>query len=517
MEVVDIYVQLQHYDGLDDPPALYIQLTTKPRFSPRFEYLMNAVAEQKGLSQTQPSNENEEDVEQFASESPHSSHRVYDIDDAPSQEHQTPHSPPDDRREGSPKGDQIENTGDIAIGPSGTSNATTQAVMTDPGSVSQGHRNNDVDVKTSELRNISSTVEPDNYSESLLEIQPIRISSQPQPTASVPQAYNNHTTNDGASADHMYSSEHAHDRSSESSTMQGDSIDLPTDASLDALEHEVPLDEIKDQQDSIRVEVEDSVLQENLSSEDKKSPATSPTMRVSDDIVKNDSDNVAPTEEQNAAEPERLSDVNEDLHEFDHKDEPYEGDVETDHHTRNTAEAISQEENDKITPLYEGTQHNPASHVVTNGRLSENVPLDQIIAEDAEQSNAQELDFDTNKSSQHEYQTDYHYDEEISKPRQAEVSSVHGRYPTPPFQQGESKPPDSVNVVNQVHDDDDEITYDDDENEVDDVYVPSGAGEKAPSSPGLLKRARSSEGDDWSLKTEEQGEQSLYDSWRAID
>lgn len=53
--MIDIYVQLQHYDGLDSPPPLYMNLTTKARFSHRLEYLLFAIAEKRGLSQTRSS------------------------------------------------------------------------------------------------------------------------------------------------------------------------------------------------------------------------------------------------------------------------------------------------------------------------------------------------------------------------------------------------------------------------------------------------------------------------------
>ncbi|KAL6720422.1 hypothetical protein ACLMJK_002344 [Lecanora helva] len=53
-DLTDIYVSLQHYDGQDDPPALYIQITIRSRFSHRLEFLMKAVTEEKGLSEIQP-------------------------------------------------------------------------------------------------------------------------------------------------------------------------------------------------------------------------------------------------------------------------------------------------------------------------------------------------------------------------------------------------------------------------------------------------------------------------------
>jgi hypothetical protein len=52
-QLIDIYVHLQQYDGLEPPPPFYINLTSTSRFARRLEYLINAVAEEKGLSQIQ--------------------------------------------------------------------------------------------------------------------------------------------------------------------------------------------------------------------------------------------------------------------------------------------------------------------------------------------------------------------------------------------------------------------------------------------------------------------------------
>lgn len=49
--LIDIYVHLQNNDGVEDPPALYVTLTANLRFSHRFSYLMSVVADGKGLSQ----------------------------------------------------------------------------------------------------------------------------------------------------------------------------------------------------------------------------------------------------------------------------------------------------------------------------------------------------------------------------------------------------------------------------------------------------------------------------------
>ncbi|MCJ1467694.1 hypothetical protein MMC07_006319 [Pseudocyphellaria aurata] len=50
-QIVDLYVQLQKNDGFDNPAPLYLVLSTKAKFSRRFDYLLSAVTEGKGLSQ----------------------------------------------------------------------------------------------------------------------------------------------------------------------------------------------------------------------------------------------------------------------------------------------------------------------------------------------------------------------------------------------------------------------------------------------------------------------------------
>ena len=81
-QVIDIYINLQRYDGQEDPPALYIQLTSRPTSLHRLEFLMTAVREKKGLSQIQPiyADENSPSPE-VASSSPRAekdSHPTYD-------------------------------------------------------------------------------------------------------------------------------------------------------------------------------------------------------------------------------------------------------------------------------------------------------------------------------------------------------------------------------------------------------------------------------------------------------
>lgn len=53
-QIIDLYVQLQKHDGFDSPAPLYLVLSTKVKFSHRFDYLLSAVAEGKGLSQLMP-------------------------------------------------------------------------------------------------------------------------------------------------------------------------------------------------------------------------------------------------------------------------------------------------------------------------------------------------------------------------------------------------------------------------------------------------------------------------------
>ena len=60
MQVIDVYNHLQHYDGIENVPPLYMQLTTKASFSHRFEFLLNAIVEGKGLSQLRSSEVGEE-------------------------------------------------------------------------------------------------------------------------------------------------------------------------------------------------------------------------------------------------------------------------------------------------------------------------------------------------------------------------------------------------------------------------------------------------------------------------
>jgi len=49
--IVDVYVELQHLDGVEDPDPLYVTLTRRIAFSPRLRSLRNDIAAGKGMSQ----------------------------------------------------------------------------------------------------------------------------------------------------------------------------------------------------------------------------------------------------------------------------------------------------------------------------------------------------------------------------------------------------------------------------------------------------------------------------------
>ena len=55
LQLIDVYINLQHNDGLENPPPVYMNLITKTAFSHRFHFLRNAVIEGKGLSQVRSS------------------------------------------------------------------------------------------------------------------------------------------------------------------------------------------------------------------------------------------------------------------------------------------------------------------------------------------------------------------------------------------------------------------------------------------------------------------------------
>lgn len=57
--ILDIFVQLNHNDGLESPGPLYIELCSNYKASHRLEYLMTAVADGKGLSNIEFLNESE--------------------------------------------------------------------------------------------------------------------------------------------------------------------------------------------------------------------------------------------------------------------------------------------------------------------------------------------------------------------------------------------------------------------------------------------------------------------------
>ena len=69
--LIDIYIHLHMCEGIEDPPPLYINLTTKTRFTQRLAFLSTLIAQGKGLSHVK-SSELVEDLEEpeFSEEVP---------------------------------------------------------------------------------------------------------------------------------------------------------------------------------------------------------------------------------------------------------------------------------------------------------------------------------------------------------------------------------------------------------------------------------------------------------------
>ena len=77
MQLLDVYLNLQHNDGVSDPRPLYVELSSKPDFSKQLQYLEESAAQGKGLEEcvTQELREDEKDL---ASEAVHSSEQSAD-------------------------------------------------------------------------------------------------------------------------------------------------------------------------------------------------------------------------------------------------------------------------------------------------------------------------------------------------------------------------------------------------------------------------------------------------------
>ena len=61
-QLVALHVQLHSNDGVEDAPPLYIQLYTKTRFLPRWSYLLGLLAEGKGFSHLRPNHDFENEA-----------------------------------------------------------------------------------------------------------------------------------------------------------------------------------------------------------------------------------------------------------------------------------------------------------------------------------------------------------------------------------------------------------------------------------------------------------------------
>ena len=224
-QLLEIYVHLQHHDGLEDPPPLYISLGTKPKFSHRLEFLLNAIVEGKGLSQL-VSFEVAEDAKQNEAEGAletefedRSSHTDLPINaDVPDPELQNRRSTEESHGKSLPSSRSLQER--ISIMPTSKLPSTASTAGTETNRAA-------VQLNSKEALNEKGN---ENYQPDLAlhANEAIITSLVAIADATDPQAQNQPTVDEGDFIDYEDDEDLARETSSRSSTLQGDVLEVAT-------------------------------------------------------------------------------------------------------------------------------------------------------------------------------------------------------------------------------------------------------------------------------------------------
>ena len=489
-DLIDIYVQLQHCDGLDEPPALYIQLTTQPNFSRRLEFLLEAVREEKGLSQLRACDGSEVPVK-LAIKPIVNSQDLTSASNHPSHDSGTTQQLQEEKEdeEHANLNNISQNTITGLTSRSTTSSATAPQDMSNAASIGQTFEHESKQLDSTAMdevaeRIIASKTRPSQSAKTVLSsplAQPSKLETQGQDQSHI---------DDGDSIDYEDGDVQTHEASSGSVTLQGDTLDPAIDRG-DAISAEgLPQGEpavnanlrvVNGVKEEVHLSVGHAAEMASTHPHDRPSDHFG-KRQISTDFPENRNETSSGSqyeqkESQETPEPSNNGGNGGAL------SIPFANDTEDTASIRRSSAAanihnqISQEQESRATSS-EGVLETASSR---NERIAErdDFELDQAGYGDA-------------VLSHHGDQADSYHFQEDTESGEAVSTLVHGNSNPKEFQQKnelESRIPSDD--VDQDQDYGDEITYEDDEDQAGTVDDPFNLNRHVNSNPGTLKRSRS--------------------------
>lgn len=239
-QLIDVYIHLQHCDGVEKPPPLYINLYTTVRFSYRLEFLLNAIAEGKGLSHLRPSESAEDGGAQDLLDQSAERDGTVDSIALLNKSHT------DERQgEGNSLGDNAtSHDGTAHLSPNATSESVSGALSSNvrilPGDLHTANSNVDTE-HSSGISAIVPTAGRNEQNMATKTAEPTKGTGKPSAEVDGFQTQKHHLADDGDFIDYEDDEELAHDSSTGSSTLQGDVGDSSSNILLLASEDKLAL------------------------------------------------------------------------------------------------------------------------------------------------------------------------------------------------------------------------------------------------------------------------------------
>ena len=518
LQLIDVYINLHHNDGLENPPPLHMNLITKTTFSHRFEFLQNAIMEGKGFSQLRTSEVyyDDQQAEADGGQDQGVGDDLQHADGARNNEAEaSEYNEGIETRDTHYSNDSQSNLLSLAD-PLQTADTATQASV--PQS-SVGDVGKEIDTSEAQLETKGLEEEVYNEGEESGLVNTNEEASNPSlpPFASQaqPQRPDESTLEDEDSIEYE-NEELAPGTSSGSSTLQGDVLDTNVDQDQAETEDQKP--SAQDGELEILPRVPDSTAEvENVENQGLTATATAGTgARGHYDVEGSLEDPDYPKEEEEDEGEEEYSSSDEYDEEWNEEAEGAQNERES-QHDQSGPIGNANDDQDEVP----AQQENPSEELdETQGHAAQKTTeenpgdgaLSEIGMEDRLLSHSVENENEILSHPHHEEQININ-DVERGEGLAEDNSSL--LYPNDdhvsPFTETKLELSDPASNVEQPQLDDDEISYEDeDDDEV--PQEPFNTEHNVASSPGSLKRARSLHEDDDALEEDLQGKQTPSDN-----
>lgn len=516
--MIDIYVQLQHYDGLDSPPPLYMNLITKARFSHRLESLLFAIAEKRGLSQTRSSYvvEEHQQLDAEGETGSHTGDEPLQADVLRDRKDKTSVASQYDNARDS-HGEATAQTDPIASpSPLDKSNPASPPLKANASAINTKRGNDEAFTDTTNRENGSAVADGPHS-----EVPPTDW-AKTAPRLALPTEPDRHglgesLVDDDDFIDYEDDGEPAQRMSCGSSTLQGDSFDVTADGNITDAEENKSQEEPVDIQGTATVRNRtakgEKVTHDALHDETNGSITETGEQEQPDFVDHHPEYLEYSGEEDNAASSDERSKLKENPRDIEQSSQPHNHGISPAIKSNGNQEEGFKQSQHESAPL-QADVYQEQQNMVNNGHDDlESTQLDNE-QEPGDQSNTKQPDYENTgcvlRNDDYPGEIDDGY--EHTKLAESKVTlPVDNDDIVDDFSRA-GKTEIQLSLDGRGHsrddDDDDEITYEDEENDKQTPMDSLPAKCKSVPSPGPLKRARSLHKDDDAIEDNLQGGQS---------